>query len=277
MISERPYVLHGKRFSRSASLILFWSQTAGGLSNRVIDCLDQQLKLELCGEIKQGKFFSLGGVQIKRDVIQFPQSKFYRCRASNIIIFESDVPSHNHYEFINTIIEFAQDCCRLKELVTIGEIISAIGPQEKRKMAAVVNQSKLKKALASYEIATDINFRTATGGIPTLNSFALWVAQKRDIAGYNFWIDIPFYLAATYDAAAAKKILGFLDDKFKLGLDLTGIDQDAAKLETRLAELMKQNKEAGRLMGLLTRGISVTRNEGEMLSQEVTDFLQGDY
>lgn len=274
MNGEQPFIIYTKRAFRNPSLIVAWNYSAGGLATRVLDFLDKQLGLGIFAEIKLAEFFSLNGVEIKDDVIQFPESRFYQCRAKNILIFESDVPSRDHYKFLNTVVDFAIDQCKVKELYTIGEIISATGHFSPRRTSAIVNEPKLKKKLVRYGIEININYHTPPGGMPTMNSFLLWVAQRRNVAGCNLWVDVPFYLAGAGDPKASRHVLGFLDRRFKLSLDFGELDREVDKLNKDMEELKRQKPEINRFVEMLERGIALSESEGEMLAREVAEFLQ---
>jgi proteasome assembly chaperone (PAC2) family protein len=255
-------------------LIVAWSYDVGGMAPRVIDFLDKKLGLEGFGEIKPEGFFSLDGVRVEEDVIQFPESEFYSCQKRNILIFESDIPNREHYKFLNTVLDFAVDRCKVKEIYTIGGIVSSIPHLSPRRVSGVVNRPELKRKLARYGVSTNVDYQTPPGGRPTLNSFLLWVAKRRDIAGCGLWVEVPFYLAATEDPLAAKHVLTFLDRRFNLSLDLGELDLEIEKLNKDIEELKRQNPDITRYIERLERGITLSESEGETLAREVVEFLQ---
>ena len=157
---EQPFIIHKRRGFQNPSLIVAWSYDAGGLAARVIDLLDRNLGLEVFAEIKLPEFFSLDGVAIEEDLIQIPESRFYYCQARNILIFESDAPSREHYRFLNTILDFAIDRCKVKELYTMGGIVFPIAHISPRRVSAVVNQLKLKRKMARYGVETNVDYQT---------------------------------------------------------------------------------------------------------------------
>jgi len=271
---EQPFIIYKRRGFQNPSLIIAWGYDAGGLAAGVIELLDKNLGLEIFAEIKTPEFFSVDGVAIEEDVIQIPESRFYYCQARNLLIFESDAPSREHYRFLNTILDFAVDRCKVKELYTMSGIVSQIAHINPRKVFAVVNQSKLRRKLARYGVETNVDYQTPPGERPTLRSFLLWVAQRRDVAACGLWVEVPFYLADVGDPAASKRALEFLDRRFKLGLDLGELDLEIQKLNKDIEELKRQTPDVDRCIEMLKSGIALSEDEGERLAEEVAKFLQ---
>jgi proteasome assembly chaperone (PAC2) family protein len=96
----------------------------------------------------------------------------------------------------------------------------------------VFNTARFKEDLISYRIDSNSSFETPPGQKPTLNSLLLWTAQKRDIAGAGLWIPVPFYLMSVDDPKSQKRVLEFLNERFKLKIDLSELN-DAIKEQNR--------------------------------------------
>ena len=274
MTREQPSRIHGKR--ESPALIVAWSYDAGRVAPRVIEFLDKKLDFEGFGEIEPVGFFSLDGVRIEDDLICFPESRFYSSSsARNIIILNSDAPSREHYKFLNAVLDFAQDHFKVKELYTIGGIVSASTHLSPRRVFAVVNRRELKGELAPYGVEVNVDYQTPPGSMPTLSSFLIWVARRKGIAGCGLWINVPFYLSAVGDPTASKYILEVLDARFELGLDFRELDLEIEKLNEDVEQLMRQDPNISRYIQMLERGIALSESEREKLAQDVAGFVRG--
>ncbi len=240
----------------------------------MIEFLDKKLGFEVFGEIEPLGFFSLDGVRIEDDLIQFPESRFCLCRARNIIILDSDAPSREHYQFLNAVLDFAQHHFKVKELYTIGGIVSASAHLSPRQVFSVVNRRKLKGELAPYGVEINMDYQTPPGSMPTLSSFLLWVAKKRGIPGCGLWVNVPFYLSAVGDPTASKYLLEVLDRRFELGLDFKELNREIEKLNEDVDQLMRQDADISRYIQMLERGIALSESEGEKLAQEVAGFVK---
>jgi proteasome assembly chaperone (PAC2) family protein len=274
VIEEQPYRVYRPPQPQNPSLIVAWSQDAGQLGPRVVDFLNKKLGAQDSGEIEPWPFFHLGGVSIGDNVLQFPESKFYWCQDKDLLIFKSGAPDREHYQFLSTIIDIAQNYYRVKELYTIGGIVSATSHINPNRIFAAVNQPELKNTLQAYGIETGLNYHTPHGGRPTLSSFLLWVAKQREVAGVNLWGEVPFYLAAASDPRADKQMLTVLDKRFDLGMDLGELDAEVKEQNEKIEELRRQNAAVSKFIEMLERGIMISEAESEQLAREVTEFLE---
>lgn len=273
MISQEAFEIYKTPNLQSPSLIVSWSQDVGQLGSRVVDYLNKKLAAEELGDIKPVPFFSFGGVRIEDDVIHFPESKFYSCERNDLLIFKSSPPSYEQYKFLNSVIDFAQDYCKVKEFYTLGGIVSSMAHTSPRRILTVVNQSELKEVLRKYGLETNMEFETPRGGRPTLSSFLLWVAKRRNLAGVNLLTEVPFYLAAVEDLRAIRYTLWFLDKRFALGVDFGELDLEIEKQNVRIEQLRGQNLEVSKFIEMLESGIALSEEENEKLAKEVTEFL----
>lgn len=274
MIQEQLSRIPGKHGEGNPTLIVAWTHEVGGIASDVIEYLDQALRLEPIGEIDPVGYFPLDGVQLENDIIQFPESTLFSLpSAQNIIILHSNPPSNDHYRFLNSILDFTQGNRQIKEIYTIGAIVSASAHMSPRQVFGVVNQSELKIDLATYGVELNVEYRTPKDNMPTLSSFLLWIAKRRGIPGCGLWVNIPFYLSTITDPIASKCMLELLDRKFELGLDFGGLELEIAKLNQDMEQLMRQNSDINRFIQMLERGIALTEDEREKLTQETTEFL----
>ena len=105
---------------QNPALIVGWNIDAAKLGATVADYLIRKLGCQSFGEIEPVEFFSLGGVAIEDNLVQFPESKFYACPERDLVVFKSDPPSYGWYKFLNLILDAAEQYCHIREIYTIG-------------------------------------------------------------------------------------------------------------------------------------------------------------
>jgi len=253
---------------QNPSLIVGFSEDAGKLAPKVIDYLNEKIKGESFCEIEPSEFFSLGGVAIENDVAQFPEGKFYCGERKDLVIFKGSEPRLERYRFLQTVLDVAVHYCKIKELYTISGTISSIAHTTPRSILTVSNQPEFQEKLRGYGLE-DMNWE----GWPALNSFLLWVAERRNIPGVSLWPVIPFYLAAVDDSEAQKRVLEFLDKRFDLGIDFSDINEDVAKQNEKIAQLRTRSPEVDSYVQKLESNLTLTEEENEKLVGEVEEFL----
>ncbi len=255
---------------QNPSLIVGFSEDAGKLAPRVIDYLNEKIKAESFCEIEPSEFFPLGGVAVENDIAQFPESKFYCGERKDLVIFKGSEPRFGRYQFLQTILDVVEQHCKIKELYTISGTISSVAHTTPRSILTVFNQPEFQKRLRGYGLE-NMNWE----GWPALNSFLLWVAERRNIPGVSLWPVVPFYLAAVDDWEAQKRVLEFLDKRFGLGIDFSDINDDAAKQNEKMAELRTRSPEVDNYVQRLESNLTLTEEENERLAREVEEFLGG--
>ncbi len=274
MSNEHPFRIHQKCELQTPPLIVGWRHEIGGVATSTINFLKDNLNFELSGEIRSSEFFSLDGVSIQNNVIQFPESNFYSCQSRNILLFQSDVPNREPYSFLNAILDYASGHCKTEDFFSIGGFASATSYLSPRKTYGAVTHPELKSMLDVYNVDTDVNYQTPPQSArPSLNHFLLWMAQKRRMPGCSLWVEVPFYLAAVGDPTASKALLQILDNKFKLGLDLGELDSRIHRQNEKMYELKNQDSDIKHYLELLDQGIALNQSEGEILAKEVSSFF----
>lgn len=259
-MSESPYLkVYKTPKLQNPVLLVGWKPDIGKLGSRVIDYLSKRLGVEEVGEIEPEVFFDFRGVQIIDDVIEFPESKFYACREKSLLIFQSSMPSREHYNFLSLVLDFAQQYCKVSELYTIGGIGSLMAHTTPRRISTVVNEPALKEIMAKYGLETDMNYESPPGQRPSISSLLSWSARRRSIAGVNLWVTVPFYLATLKDPRAIKYTLWFLDKRFELNLGFDDLDLEISRQNERFGQLREQNPEVNRLIEMLERGYAQCR------------------
>jgi len=258
----------------NSSLVIGWSEDAGKLGPKVIDFLNEKLGAEKFCEIEPLDFFPLGGVAIKHDLIQFPVSEFYSCENNNLVLLKSNPPSYEWHKFLNLVLDIADNYCGVKELYTIGGIISFTAHTKPRRISTVVNRPELKGMLAEYGYQTNMDYRTPPGGRPTLSSFLLWVAKRRNIAGVSLWGEVPFYLAVQEDPKAWETMIEFFDKRFNLGIDFNEIEQEVEKQEDLINQMRMENPEVDEYIRKLETYRQLAHDESEKVVKEIENLLQ---
>jgi len=255
---------------QNPSLIVGWqTHDVGKLSSKIIQFLTEQLGGQRIAEIKPSGFFPLEGAVFKDNLIQVPESKFWACEKSNLLIFNSEEPKYEWYKFLTAVLDFGDHYCQVKELYTISVRPSLTAHTTPRRILAVYNQPEFQKLFQGYELEG-----MTWEGPPGISSYLLWAAEKRDISGVSLWPEIPFYLAAREDPAATKLTLSFLDKRFGLGLDLAELDLEIRNQYEKIARLRREDAEIDRYINRLESGLSLNEEEQVRLAKEIYDLLE---
>lgn len=260
--TERP------RFE-NPSLIIGWEQDSGKLSPKVIDYLNKKIKGTSFCEIEPTGFFSLAGVAIENNIAQFPEGKFYYSQRRDLVIFKGSEPRFERYRFLNAISDLARHHFKIKELYTISSTVSPTAHTSPRRISAVFNNRQIQEKHRGYGLE-DMNWE----GPPAINSYLLWIAERRDIPGVSLWPQIPFYLAAGEDFQAVKVVLSFLDKRFNLDLDFAELDEGIKNQNTKIELLREEDSQIDKYIGMLEGELSLSEAEQLELTMKVTELLE---
>ena len=270
----QAFKVYGKRELQDSSLIVGWGEDVANLGTRVIDYLNKKLGTEEFGEIEPMDFFPLGGVPVENDIAQFPESKFYSSHEKNLVIFKSNAPRAEWYKFLNSVLDVAEHYCHVKELYAIGGMVSLSAHTAPRELLPVSNLPTMKKTLGKYDLGGDMDYETPPGQRPTLSSFLLWVARNRGIPAVSLWLPMPFYLVATEDAAACRKVVDFFDKRLSLGIDLKDLDDAVARQNEKLAEIRFSFPDVDGRIKNLESNIGLSQEDSEKLASEIEEYLK---
>jgi proteasome assembly chaperone (PAC2) family protein len=259
---------------RQSSLVLGWSEDIGNLGRKATGYLNRKLKGQEFAEIEPEAFFPLGGVAIEGNLARFPESKFYACQEYELVVFQSNSPGAEWYKFLNSVLDVAEQHCRVKELYLLGAMVSFSAHTAPRQLLAVVNSAEMKEVLSQYDLARDMDYKTQPGERPTLNSFLLWIAKERNIPGVSLWVPIPFYLAAMEDAQAQKKILSFLNERLDLEIDFSDLDREVREQKEQLAQLRSRFPQIDDYINRLESNLMLSEEENGELIKKIEDFLR---
>ena len=259
---------------QSPSLVVGWGLDAGKLGTKVTDYLNKKLGGQSFGEIEPVEFFSLGGVTIEDDLVQFPESRFYACPENNLVVFKSVPPSYEWHKFLALILDTAEHYCHVKEIYIIGGMVSLSAHTAPRELLGVFNSPELKEALSDYNVATGLDYETPIGQRPTINSFLLWAARRRNIPGVSLWVPIPFYLVPVGDPRAQRQVLEFFNQRFDLQIDFSDLDEEIRQQDQIIAELRNSFPDIGESIKRLESNLGLSEEEGQRLAQEIEKFLR---
>ena len=250
------------------SLIIGWSVDAIALGTKVTDYLVTKLHGRSFFEIEPVEFFPLGGVSVENDLVQFPGSTFYACPEHDLMVLKSSVPSYEWYKFLNLILDVAE-YYRVKELYAIGGMVSLGAHTAPRELTATFNSTELKEALSHYNLGGSWDFETPPGQRPTLNSFLIWVARRRNIPAVSLWLPIPFYLLAVDDPATRRRVLEFFHQRFNLSIDFSDLDAEIEQQNQVLAEMRSRFPDIDESIKKLEGNLRLSAEETRKLAQEV--------
>ena len=256
------------------SLVIGWSVDASTLGTKVTDYLIRKLGGQSFCEIEPAEFFTLGGVAIEDDLVQFPESKFYACLKNDLVIFTSPPPRYEWYKFLNLILDIAEHYYHVKELHIIGGMISLGAHTAPRELRGTFNSPELKKDLSDYNLAGELNYETPPGQRPTLNSFLLWAAKRRNIPGVTLWVPIPFYLAAANDPKAQRRVLEVFNQRFNLGMDFSDLDEEIRQQNQIIVEMRNSVPDIDESIRRLESNLRLSAEENQKLAQEIERFLR---
>lgn len=269
-VRRNPVRIYKTASLQNPPLLVSWhTQDAGKLGGEVTDFLIKELNGQLIGEIDPLGFFSFGGVRFKEDLVQVQESQFWACEEANLLIFKSDEPLFEHYQFLNTILNFVKDRFQTHELYTLSGTISFIPHTRPRRIWAVFNHSEMKQRLQGYGLEP-----MTWEGPPAISSYLLWVARAKGILGTSLWPEIPFYLGNRQDPQAIGQTLSFLDRKFNLRLDLVEWEIATAILNKKIARLREENPEIEKSLSFLEKGNSLDENDQLRLTKEIDELLR---
>jgi proteasome assembly chaperone (PAC2) family protein len=175
---------------------------------------------------------------------------------------------------LNLVVDVAQEYCRVKEMYAVGGMITFAPHTAPRDSWATFSSPKIKKSLSSYQLSREMDFETPPGSRPTLNSYLLWIAKKRELPAVSLWVPVPFYLITTNDPDSHKKALEFFDTRLALNLDYTDIDVTIKQQNEKLRRLRQSSEEVDAYIKKLERNQRLSEEEHENMVKAVDDCLR---
>jgi len=259
---------------KNSSMVVGWGGDAGRLGEAVTDYLIDKLDGRLYCEIDPSEYFPLGGVSIEDDLVQFPVSQFYVCPDHNLVIFKSDPPCFELYQFFQQVLDIAEQSCHVKEVYSIGGIVSMYPHTIPRQLLGAFSSVSMKERFRDIDIESDLNYETPMGQKPTLNTYLLWVIRNRKISGANLLIPVPFYFLSLDDPKAQKRILEFFNKRFRFGFDLREFDEDIKSQNQLINEARDIYPEIDEYFGKLESNLRLSEDENMKLVKMLEEYLK---
>lgn len=254
---------------KSISLIIGWqSQDFGKIACKSIDFLINNLGAEQVAEIRPLGFYSFGGVRFRENIIEIPEAKLWASEKYHLLILKSEEPEFEHYKFLNTIFDLANQFGSINEVYTISGTISYIPHTFQRRILTVFNKPFLKETLNEYGLQ-----EMTWEGPPAISSYLLWVAKKKGISAISLWPEIPFYLANKEDPEAIRSILFFFKRRFNLDIQLSRLDIEIRDWNEKLSRFRNENTQFDQYIKRLENGLALDEKEQLNLIKEMEEFL----
>ncbi len=259
---------------QSPSMVVGWNLDASHLGLSVTDYLIERLGGQPFCEIEPVDFFSLGGVVVENDLVQFPETRFYACPDSELVVLRSTPPAYEWYRFLNLILDVAQQNYHVEEIYTIGGMVALGAHTAPRQLFATPNSAEFRDVLSDYQVTRDMDYESPPGQQPTLNSYLSWTAKVRSIPAANLWVPIPFYLLSVEDPRAQRVVLEFLARRLDLLIDLSGVDEEIRKQNEKMGRLRANLPEVDNSISKLESNVRLSEGENEDLVKQVERFLR---
>ncbi len=254
------------------ALIVSWTGDTGGLGARVTDHLVSLLGGQPFCEIEPVEFWPFDGVAVEKSVIQFPKVHFVSGKRRDLVIFQSPPPAFNWYRLLDAMLEAAQQI-NVREVFAVGAMVSMTAHTAPRQVLATFSSPQIKDALVGYDLGRGWDFETPPGQRPTLNSFLVWAAQRRNMLAVALWVPEPFYLVSSDDPRARRRVLSFFDERFNLGLDYSGLDREVSEQDARIEKIRAESPEADQALKKLAAGETLAQEESQRLATEIERTL----
>ncbi len=257
-----------------SSLIVGWNADAGKLGEVVIDYLIGKLGGQYFSDIDPIDFFPMNGIAIEDDLIQFPESKFYICPQAHLVMIKSTPPEHNWYKFFNQVLDISEKQSQVRDIYIVGGMLSLLPHTVPRQLFGTFSSFETKEQFNNFELDSRMNYETPPGQKPTLNSYFLWTARRRNYSGVSLWMQVPFYLMSVNDPDAQKQVLEFFNRRFHLELDLSEFDSIANKQNQALSEVRHRFPDVNDYIMRLESNQRLSEEENLRLVKQVEEFLK---
>lgn len=270
---NNPLKLHYQPDIKNSSLIVFWDGDTASLGTKVTDYLIDQLNGQCFCEIEPTDFFPLSRVTIENDLVRFPESKFYAFPDKELIVFKSSPPSYEWYQFLTLVLDVAQEYGHVRELFANGEMFSLSAHTAPRELMGIFNSAEQKNSFAQYNLTGGFNYETPPGQRPTLNSFLLWVAKRRNIPGTTLMVLVPFYLLALDDPKSQSRTLELFNQRLNLGIDFSDLNQQITMQNEKIDRLRTNVPEIDESISRLEGNLGLSAEANQQLVDEIRKSL----
>lgn len=261
---------------RSSSLIVVWNGNIGSVASNVSNYLCRKLGGRSFAEIEPVDFFRVGGVTVENDIVQFPESTFHVCPGSDLVIFQSPPPANEWYKFLTLVLDVAREHCHVREVYMVSTMVSLATHTAPRALMATFSSRETKQSLSHYGLSGNWDYETPEGGArPTISSFLLWTAKRKQIPAISLWVVSPFYLMGADDPRGRKRVLEFFNQRFHLQLDLSDLDIEIERQDEKLAQARQSSPDIDEAIRKLEGNIRLSAEESQKLVTEIEKFFKG--
>jgi predicted ATP-grasp superfamily ATP-dependent carboligase len=261
-----------------STLIVCWHEDGGCLGLEVFTYLHDYLEMEMFAEIEPKEFFGMSGVLVENDVAKFPESKFFYSAQNNLVILKSAVPRYEWYKFNTSVLDIASDICKVKEIFTIGSMVSIAPHTQTRELISSFNKYESKSYLKDYSINTGMDYETPSGQRPTMSTYLIWEALRRNITGVSLWVPVPFYLISVRDWKGCRMILEFINKYRNLGISLHKLDEFIKEQNDEINSVLNNDPEIASIIQKLENGTAITESDSNKLVAVMENRLKrGDF
>ena len=274
-MNQSPFIkTFGEPPTGPSTLVVTWNEDGGRLGPGIAEYLAWKLPFHLLAEVEPELFFPLAGVSIDNDAAKFPYIRFYYCPEKSLVVLRTDPPAFEWHAFLEQVLGLAQDLCHVKEVYTVGSMITLAHHNQPRQLLSVSNSADMKRALTQYDVYTGMEYQSSNGQHPSMASYVMWAAARKNMPGANLWIPIPFYLSMSKDVRSWKRALQFLNERLSMDIDLTDLDSVADRNDAKIADVIGRVPHLGEYMRKIQSSSPLTQEESEQLAREVTEALR---
>jgi predicted ATP-grasp superfamily ATP-dependent carboligase len=273
-LSENPvYKIYGRGEATCSNMVVCWREDNGCLGSEVSRYLIRTLKMSPFGEIDPQDFFSMGGVVVENDVAKIPECKLYVSRDHSLLLLDSAVPRSEWFKYISTVLDIAGNICRVEDIFTVGSMISMASHSNPRNLMASLNNSGSKDILRNYDISLDMDYETPAGQRPTMSTYLVWEAMRRNIRGISLWVPVPFYMVGVRDWAACARLINFLNVRLSLDMETGDLDKEVEIQNKAIAEVLDSKLDISEIMNKFNSASGITEAESNKLAAAIEERL----
>jgi proteasome assembly chaperone (PAC2) family protein len=178
------------------------------------------------------------------------------------------------HRFLSSVLDVADRDCAVREIYTLGAMVSPAAHTVPRLLISIVNNKEMKPSLEPYNVVSDNDYETPPGQKPTLSSYLSWLAWQRNIPAVNLWVPVPYYLVSADDPRAVKRLVYFFNSKFDLDVDFTALDSIIAVQNSKIARLFDRSPDIKNMVRKLEVGEGLDGEESEKLAREMAEALK---
>jgi proteasome assembly chaperone (PAC2) family protein len=94
------------------------------------------------------------------------------------------------------------------------------------------------------------------------------------LAGVGLWVPVPFYLVALDDPKAQKKLMEYLNRRFKFEIDLKDFDASIIDQNRKINEIRNLNPEIDTYLTRIESNLNLSEDENIKLVSQVEEYLK---